>query len=170
MPLPHALCPIPALPRGPIPALPRVRHNLAKINFILRSCRGLLPSGKPQKGHGMAAIGILVGVIGGLNAAVIGYTLIGLSFGMSLLLYPLIGVPSAILAIVLLWAHRKTRGALLRFASSQSRMADQIQPGTPRQDTARVKIRPAVRQPARRVPQASAKAAKTATVAVFPTP
>lgn len=118
----------------------------------------------------MAAIGILVGVIGGLNAAVIGYTLIGLSFGMSLLLYPLIGVPSAILAIVLLWAHRKTRGALLRFASSQSRMADQIQPGTPRQDTARVKIRPAVRQPARRVPQASSKAAKTATVAVFPAP
>ncbi|MFV1494933.1 hypothetical protein VWY34_05695 [Phaeobacter sp. JH20_02] len=60
----------------------------------------------------MAGIGILVGVIGGLNAAVLGYTLIGLSFGMSLLLYPLFGVPSAMLAILLLWTQKAARNAL----------------------------------------------------------
>ncbi|MFS4580685.1 hypothetical protein [Phaeobacter sp. C3_T13_0] len=62
----------------------------------------------------MAGIGILVGVIGGLNAALLGYTLIGLSFGMSLLLYPLFGVPSAILAILLLWVHKATRNAVAK--------------------------------------------------------
>ncbi|WP_072505365.1 hypothetical protein [Phaeobacter porticola] len=60
----------------------------------------------------MAGIGILVGVIGGLNAAILGYTLIGLSFGMSLLLYPLIGVPSALVAIVLLWMQKTAREAM----------------------------------------------------------
>ncbi|KII16105.1 MULTISPECIES: hypothetical protein [Phaeobacter] len=62
----------------------------------------------------MAGIGILVGVIGGLNAAILGYTLIGLSFGMSLLLYPLFGVPSAMLAILLLWAQKAARDAFTR--------------------------------------------------------
>ncbi|GLO69349.1 hypothetical protein MACH17_08660 [Phaeobacter inhibens] len=62
----------------------------------------------------MAGIGILVGVIGGLNAGILGYTLIGLSFGMSLLLYPLFGVASAMLAILLLWMQKTARETLGR--------------------------------------------------------